>query len=172
MSALNNTATLVTQLNNTETVALGAASQNVADNLTQTLSFSNGTGSAQVDQHWEKISVTLAASATVTYTLSALADSLGRTIPLSHVAALVIQVTSRTAGDFLTVGDPTASLTHPWSAFLGGATQSVKVYDLFALGVGLTDGYAVVASTTDELLVKNSGSNPITFQIGLIGRDV
>lgn len=172
MSALNCSSALITQLNTTETVALGAASQNVTDNIVQTLPFANGTGSGQIDQHWEKTSVTLAAGATVTYTLSALADLLGRTIPLVHVAALAIVVTSRTAADFLTVGDPTASLAHPFSSHLGGATQSIKVFDLLVLGVGQTDGYAVGSGATDQLLIKNSGTNPITFSIGLIGRDV
>lgn len=174
--SLSNTHNFQVNFNNAESIVLGAFSGSVQDNIAASLAFANGTGAAQVNQHCEKLSVTLAAGAGVTYTLSALTDSIGRTIPLAHLQTLMIQVTSRTAGDFLVVGDPAASLTHPFSAIFDGATpatNALKVYDIFAIGVGNTvDGYAVGSGATDQLLVKNGGANPITFTVGFAGRDV
>ena len=111
---------------------------------------------------------TLAAAASVTLTLSNLTDQLGRNFSMvGGVRALALIVTSRTAGDFLTVG---AAASNPLTSLFSGTTPALKVWDLLILGVYNTaDKYAVAASSADQLKITNSGSNPITFELALLG---
>jgi hypothetical protein len=150
-----------------ETVTAGLA---VAQGLTfeklSTTSFSAGTGADQADLHWEKKAVTLAAGASVTYTLSALADDLGRAVALVGVRALLIEITARTAGDYLTVGN---AGTNPWAAPFGGGTQTAKVFKRLLLVADKTDKYAVAAGSSDQLKITNSGAASVTFDVAAVG---
>ncbi len=111
--------------------------------------------------------VTLNGSASVTYTLTALTDDATRAITLAGgVRVLYLSVTSRTAGDFLTVG---AAASNPWTSIFAGTTPALKVFDLLVLGVGSTDKYAVTNASNEQLKIINSGSNPITFKLALLG---
>ena len=89
-------------VDNNETLSLGLASnQNVDSSLIGKIAYTNGSSAGQVSTHWELTGVALAAGASVTYTLSALTDSLGRAIAFTKVRALGINVRTgnRTAGD-------------------------------------------------------------------------
>ena len=156
------------QVNHTvlETLTLGVSSASLQDQFLPAYSFSNGNGSNQVQLHWEAANVTLAASASTTYTLSALTDSLGRTVAFSKVMLMILQVITLTAGDYLTVG---AAASHPWTAYLGGTTPTEIVYDLLVRAVAQTDGLTVTSGSSDQLKITNSGSNSITFSIGFVG---
>lgn len=111
--------------------------------------------------------VTLNSAGTVTYTLTTLTDDATRAITLAGgVRFLMLTVTSRTAGDFLTVG---AAASNPWVAPFAGTTPALKIFDLLILGVGNTDKYAVAAGSAEQLKIVNSGSNPITFKLALLG---
>lgn len=152
--------------NVTETFTYGfATSQANTARIDPTNSFGNGTTNANCDLHYEKSAVTLASGASVTYTLSALTDDLGRAVAFVKVRAMIIQVTSRTAADYLTVG---AAASNPWLAFLGGTTPTMKVYDL-DVKVASTDGFTVTASSSDQLKITNSGAASMTFKIGFLG---
>lgn len=123
-----------------------------------------------VNQYYTKagtLAVTLASGATVTYTLTALTDALGRATTFAGgVRGFWIKVTARTAGDFLTVG---AAGTNPWVSMFAGTTPALKVFKYFCIEADLTDKYAVTASSNEQLKITNSGSNSMTFELGLIG---
>ncbi len=113
--------------------------------------------------------VTLNSSASQTYTLTALTDDATRAITLAGgVRILVLYVTSRTAGDYLTVG---AAAANPWTSFLSGTTPASASISRprFALAVGSTDKYVVANGSNEQLKIVNSGSNPITFKLALLG---
>ena len=136
-------------------------------------SYSTGASAvaSAINLHFEAAStpVTLASSASVTYTLSSLTDLLGRNFSMAGgVRLLVIQVTSRTAGDHLTL-KPGA--THGWTALVTGTTPVITIWDFFAVGVGNTDKYAITAGSNDQFTITNAGSNSITFSIGIAGCD-
>ncbi len=111
--------------------------------------------------------ITLAASASVTYTLTALTDGLGRAVSFAGgVRFWGILVTTRTAGDYLTVG---AAASNPWTSPFAGTTPAIKVFDLLVLSVGSTDEYAVAAGSNEQIKIVNSGSNAITFKFIMAG---
>src|ERR1017187_2655786 len=85
-----------------ESIGLGFGSQNFPDQLQPSYTFTAGTGSKQGDQHWEATAVTLLASASVTYALSALTVSQGRTVAFGHVKGMLVTTSTRSAGDYLT----------------------------------------------------------------------
>jgi len=135
-------------------------------------SFTNGTSTTGtvagvIDLHFEN-SYVLAASGTQTLTLSALVDTLGRTVAMARVRKLLILVTSKTvaSNDALTVGN---AATHAWVAFLGGTTPTVTVRDAFLILDNSPAGLPVVASTTDQLKILNSGSNSMTVFVAIDG---
>jgi hypothetical protein len=145
------------------------ATNSIAPSQTYSTGISS-TGSA-IDLHFEKSNtpVTLAASASITYTLSSLTDDLGRNFSMAGgVHILVIAVTSRTAGDHLTL---TPGATHGWTALVSGTSPVIKIWDLFAVSVAQTDGYAISAGSNDQFTITNAGSNSITFNIGIAGCD-
>lgn len=139
--------------------------------LLPSISYVNGVSSTSlaINQIFLKgaTPVTLAAGASTTYTLTSLTDDLGRSLSMAGgVRYLIIYVTSRTAGDYLTVG---AAATNPWTSIFSGTTPALKVFTLAILGVDSTDKYAVTAGSNEQLKIINSGSNSITFKIGILG---
>lgn len=150
---------------------LGSAQQveGVSGLTDQFVPGTSGTANA-VDGYFAKLAVnavTLTAGASVTYTLTALVDPMGRTVTFAGgVRGFWIRVLTRTAGDFLTVG---AAATNPWTAMFAGTTPAIKVFKFFCVEVDLTDKYAVTAASNEQLKIVNSGSNSITFELGLVG---
>lgn len=111
--------------------------------------------------------VTLASGATATYILTSLTDPLGRAVTFAGgVRGMWVTVTTRVAGDFLTIG---AAGTNPWTSLFAGTTPAIKVFKYFCIEADLTDKYAVTASSNEQLKFTNSGSNSLTFEFGLIG---
>ena len=151
--------------------ALGANSAPAAGQINPLLTFGNGaSGTATaINLHIEEAtnSITLTPSSTVTLTLSSLTDDLGRNFSMAGgVRYLVLYVTARQAGDYLTI---TPGASHGWTGFLSGTTPSIKVFKLFLLAVDLTDVYAITAGSNDQVTITNGGSHNITFQYGLGG---
>jgi hypothetical protein len=151
----------------------GTTSSQPLEGSTQvTENFVSGTSATPngVNQYFSKagtLSVTLAAAGTVTYTLTALTDALGRATTFAGgVRGFWVKVTARTAGDFLTIG---AAATNPWTSLFGGTTPTLKVYKYFCIEADLTDKYVVAAGSNEQLKFTNSGSNSMTFEFGLIG---
>lgn len=155
-----------------ETLTAGGQSSTLQLNEPQnSYSFLTGTSStgtiaSVLDLHWEKAAVTLASSGTVTYTLSALTDDLGRTVALARVRFVLLQITTKTANDALTIGN---AATHPWLAPFGGTTPTITVRDLWLIVDNSPAGLVVTSSSSDQLLITNSGSSSITFNIYIAG---
>jgi hypothetical protein len=147
-----------------ETLAYGLASESVQSEVLPSFALAAGTGSDQADLHWSKSGVQLTATGTTTYTLSALADDLGRTVALAKVKALLIYPTTRSAGDKLIVG---AAASHPWNGPWGTGAKEVKA--LYLDVADLTDNWAVSSGSSDQLQITASGSNAITFDIAVVG---
>ena len=150
-----------------ESVTLGGNAQKLTSRFPANMySFSNGTStggtvSGVVDLTWSKASVTLASSASVTYTLSGVTDDLGRTIAFARIRVW-IQVTSRTGNDYLTVG---AAGTHPFTAPFSGTTPAILVRDLFHQIDDSPAALVVTSGSADQLKITNSGSASVTFTI-------
>ncbi len=146
--------------------------QNAAPHLglNPTQAFANGTAANQCDLKWSHTS-TLAAGSNDTYTLSALTDGLGRSVAFARVRAILIVPQSTVDGDDLAVG---GAATHEWLAITGSAGQTYLVKSKgFDLKVAMnTTGFPVTASTSDQLKIHNSGANPITYTITLVGASV
>jgi hypothetical protein len=151
--------------------ALGANSSPATGNINPTIAYVNGASGTSngINLHIEEAlnPITLASGASITLTLSSLTDDLGRNFSMvGGVRLFSIYVTIRTAGDYLTLSPGS---THGWTGFLGGTTPTIKVYKYFAIAVDLTDVYPVVAATTDQITITNSGSHSMTFQYAFEG---
>lgn len=149
----------------TEALTYGAASTQALATVGQPLalfSWGNGTGASQVDLHYEH-TFALAGGASTTLTLSALADDLGRPVAFARIRKFVVLITARSPGGSLNVG---AAATHPWTAIGAGAIPVGHV--LMLLDEGLT-AYPVAVGSSDQLLIANPGTDPITFLIALSG---
>lgn len=174
MSVINclNNVTLSDQI--TEVLNLGSISQPVQATSAPNYQFTNGTSSTGtvanvIDLHWElsgQNAVTLAASASVTYTLSALADTEGRTIALARVRKLLIWLVTRADGDFLSVGN---AASHPWTGLCSSGTATLSVYDELLAVAANKVGLVVSSGSSDQLKITNSGSASITFGINISG---
>lgn len=148
------------------TYGLAAAAQ-VKNEGSASYTLVNGTAAGQIDLHFEKKAVTLAAGASVTYTLSALTDDLGRTVALVKVKTLTINPTTRASGDSLVVGN---AGVHPWGGFVGGTAQTYTVYDVDQKVC--SEGVAVTSGTADQLKITNAGSASVTFNLQISGTSV
>lgn len=168
------TAKSVSKLTLDEAVAFGftTTSTVLEGVLASSINFVAGNSAVSngVEAYWTKsgtLAVTLAASGTVTYTLTALTDALSRTVTFAGgVRVFWVQVTSRTAGDFLTMGQ---AGTAPWTSMFVGTTPGIKIYKKLQIEVDLTDKYAVTAASNEQLKFTNSGTHPLTFEIGMAG---
>ena len=111
--------------------------------------------------------VTLNSSSSVTYTLTAITDELGRSVSFANgVRGLAIYVTSRSAGDYLLVGN---AGTNPWTGVVSTGTATVRVYDFFAVSVASTDKFTVANGSSEQVKIANAGTNAITFKIAVWG---
>jgi hypothetical protein len=152
-----------------ETLTFGTATGvQVQASSQPSFSYGNGTTVGLIDYHYEH-TYNLTAAGTVTLTLSALTDDIGRTVAFARVTRLSIQVTSKTGNDYLTVG---AAGTNPFISILGGTTPTyiVRNYDLKIAND--TTGFVSTASSSDQLKIVNSGAASMTFVVSIAGRSV
>jgi hypothetical protein len=150
----------------TETLTFGdAAAVQVQANGDVSFSFANGTTAGAQDLHWEN-TYTLAAGASQTITLSALTDGLTRTVALARVKRLAVLISAKTGNDYLTVGNAT---TNPWLAIQGGTAPTfiVRRYEL-KIADDAT-GFVVVAGSSDQLKLTNSGAASMTISVKISG---
>lgn len=150
----------------TETLTFGdAAAVQVQANGDVSFSFANGTTAAAEDLQWAHPYI-LAAGATQTLVLSALIDDLGRSVPFARIKRLAIWISAKTGNDYLTVGNAT---TNPWLAIQGGTAPTfvVRRYELKVADDAT--GFVVVASSSDQLKLTNSGAASMTISVKLSG---
>ena len=171
LNCLNNV-TISDQI--TEVLSLGAIHEPVQGVSSPNYQYTNGTSSSgtvanQIDLHWElsgATAVTLAASASVTYTLSSLTDSATRPITLARVMKFFVWLISRTDGDYLSVGN---AASHPWTGINSSGTATIPVHDALCIVSADKAGLVVSSGSADQVMITNAGSNPITFGINISG---
>jgi hypothetical protein len=133
-------------------------------NKTFEQSLISGTGSGQADQqfHDER---TLGDGANESLDLAgSLGDAFGTTLTFAKIKALVIvnKDTTRT----LSVG---GAASNAWSAWLGDATDIIKVPPGGVLAWFNPDGVAVTAGTGDLLKIANAAGGSTIYDIIVIG---
>jgi hypothetical protein len=148
-----------------EAITNGLSTGRLAPALAASLTFGTGTGANNVQYCWTKSAT--ATAATVTYTLSALADDLGRSVPFTKVRCLVITHLGAVDAQPLTVG---GAALHPWLAPFGDVTDKVVIRSggCLVLAGPLTTGYAVTSGVSDQLML-DPGANTIPFKIMIMG---
>jgi hypothetical protein len=150
----------------TETLTFGSvAGVDVSASAAPSYTFTNGVAAANVDNHFEH-AYTLAASASVTLTLSALTDDLGRTVAFAKIKRLSIQITAKTGNDALTVG---AAASNPIVSLTGGTAPTFSVRRYHLVVADDTNGFAVASGSADQLKFTNSGSASMTFTVSISG---
>jgi hypothetical protein len=113
--------------------------------------------------------VTLNSNSSVTYTLTSLTDDLGRAVSFANgVRGLAIYVTSRSTGDYLSVGN---AASNAWTGIVSTGTATMKVYDFAAFQVASTDKYTATNGSNEQIKILNSGTNAITFKIAVWGNN-
>jgi hypothetical protein len=149
----------------TETISNGLASGSLSPALSVALAFAAGVGALKIQYTW---TVSATATATpVTYTLSALTDGLGRSVPLTKVHAIVIAHLGTTDAQPLTVG---GAASNPWVAPFADVSDKLKIAagGVLALAGPLATGYAVASGSSDQLKL-DPGANTIPFKILIMG---
>lgn len=152
-----------------ETLSLGTATAaNIQATTAASFSYATGTSAAAIDLHYEH-TYTLASSATTTLVLSALTDDLGRTVAFARLKRLMVNITSKTGNDTLTVG---AAGSSPITTLLGGTTPTYIVRGLDIKVAQDATGFVVTASTADQLKFNNTGAASMTFTVSITGCSV
>jgi hypothetical protein len=131
-------------------------------------SLAQGTGAGQVTFKYAA-RLTIAASGSTTLTLSSLLDAFGNAIAFLKVKEMLIVLTGVTGSTGLAVG----GATNPFVNWISTGTATVLLRTATALFLGdCSDatGYAVVASTGDQLKITNSDSaNVATVDVQILG---
>jgi hypothetical protein len=171
MPAQTVVASMSVKLTITETLAYGLSSTNYSSNLVPDLQFVAGNSATAnaISQIFCKsaTSVTLNSGANTTYTLTALTDDAGVARTFANgVKGLVIYVTSRSAGDYLTVG---GAATNAWTGICSNGAATLRVFDFAAFGVMNTDKYVVANGSSEQVKITNAGNSAITFKLAFLG---
>jgi hypothetical protein len=153
----------------TEQLTYGSATTSASSNPSPlpNYTFQNGTSTGGtvaglIDLWWEKANATvytLAASATMTITWSALTDDEGRTVAYHRLRKLHVMVTSKNfaSNDHLTFAP---GATHGLAAL-----KSFDVWDSHHAVFNGPAGLPIVASTTDQTDITNNGASSMTFAV-------
>jgi len=171
MAAQTVTASMATQISVSETMSQALSNSVPATGqIVPSFAYVNGNSATAlgINQYLARgvTTVTLNASANTTIVLTNTTDDIGRTVAFANgVRGIAVYATSRTTGDFLTIG---AAATNTWTGLISVNTATVKVFDYFQVSVASTDKYAVSAGN-DQLKITNGGSNPITFKYVILG---
>lgn len=162
------TSTLSANFQVNETLALGYAVQPVNAQDQPSVSWASGSASGCANLHWEAKNVTLAGGASTTLVLSALVDGQGRSCPFANVAGIEYAASGRPATGYLNFG---GAASHNWDDSPWGS-GTLKVYDLAAFAASGSGAWPVTSGSKDQLKIANPTGVSVTFNLGLIGRDV
>lgn len=131
--------------------------------------LAHGLGDDQADELWHD-ERTLAGSDSETLDLSSLPRGWfggGTAVALATVKALLIVNRGSQVDAELLVGGAASAA---WSAPLGGSGERVRVGPASSLLLSnKTQGWPVTSSTADKLKIANAGSEPVTYQIVIVG---
>ena len=163
MSA-NGSVNIIVGYNNSLNTGTGGTLTDVFnDNLS--LNFGPGTAANQMDQPWSHTNTLT--NAADTFTLSALVGPGAATTNQARTRAFYIRNLATVDGNVLVV---TPGATHPLSTIFGTGGITIPAGGAALFLAPLTIGYAVVASTTDEITVTATGTVP--YKIASFGVSV
>lgn len=159
---LDVTAGLTVRLKTQETLTLGIEIGQVPGDLNLALTFANGTGANAINQRWTKTRT--ATAAPDTWTLSAITDDLGRSIPFAKVRLVIIQ--NLGVAD-LKVGN---AASHPWAAPFGSTTSMLRVPagGFIIIAAPTAAGLAVGSGTSDQIMI-DPGAATVDYQMVFLG---
>ena len=144
---------------------IGGAVQSVNENFL--LSLVAGSGAAGKSDGMFTRAINLAGSATVTDTLSALTDALGKSIALADVQAIYLEADASNVNNIV-VGN---AASHPWQGPFDAATDTVAIKPGGVLLLADPTGWAVTSGSSDQLKLTNSSSGAaVTGKLIVIGR--
>jgi hypothetical protein len=166
---MNVSTTITAGVTVAETLALGSESGTTTGGVSLNLTLPSGAAAGQADLKYTKKDVTLAGGASLTLTLSALVDDLGRTIALTRVKVFALDNTASPEGTADLTISPGA--TQGWTAPWNGSTAPLIVHGggfglLAAPGAG---AYPVAVGVTDRVTIANIGSAIATLDIVIVG---
>jgi hypothetical protein len=142
---------------------LGSAKAELALSIAKTLS--HGTGNAQADLAFSD-SRTLAAEASEDLDLAgALIDAFGNTITVAEVVAVLIEADAANTTN-LTVGGASAEA----QLFFAAAGDKAVIKPGGFLFAFAPAGWAITATTADDLRIENAAGGSATYRIAVIGR--
>lgn len=131
--------------------------------------LSNGTTAEKADLIYA-VAGTIAASGTLTIDLSgSVADVFGNTISMARVKAVIVELTTDTAADYLVFGN---SGSNPIGLWFGAVTHTEQIRNGGVMVHYCQDatGWPVVNSASDKILITNHDSvNIATYQLCIIG---
>jgi hypothetical protein len=127
------------------------------------LSWSAGTGTAQVDRSWSRVNPSLTGAETLT--LSALSGPFGSTVAFAHVKKWAFRNTSTFAATI----KPGA--THGWTPLLPAAGVVVGPGGVLVFGDRDGAGLAVTSGSSDQVTI-DFGANAGSYRLDLGGVSV
>lgn len=169
---MNISATIATQVTVAETLAYGEMSGVPTGGIGVSKTLTAGTGANAGDLSWGKKAVSLAASASVTYTLSALTDDLGRAVAFARFRDFCVDNSAATAdGTNLLIA---SGATHGLTSLFGGSAGAAyaKAGGFFHAFAPLATGFVVASGSADQVTITNQGSVAAVFNIVIIGASV
>ncbi len=170
MAAQTVEATLTVKLSIAETSLNGLTSAKATGYLNTVFDWTNGVAANTnaINQIFCKAvtAVTLNGGTNTTYNLLSLTDDEGVSRSFANgVRGVLIQVTSRTAGNYLLVGNASAN---SWTGFCSVNTATLRVVDNLTTASTLTDVLPVNA-TSNQVRIANPGNSAITFKLAVWG---
>lgn len=127
----------------------------------------SGTGANQMDLLYAS-QRTLAASTNETLDLyNSITDNFGTTLDFARVKVMII-VSASTNGDDIAIGGAASNAFTNW---VNDATDKVNVRPggVLCIGAPAATGYPVTDSTGDKLLITNTSTNGVTYDIYIGG---
>lgn len=168
MAAQTVVASMTVRLTITETLAYGVGSGNYSSSLVPDLQLVAGNSATAnaINQYFVK-STTLNSGANTTFVLTALTDDNG--LPRSFangVKGLKVYATTRTAGDFLTMGNAASAA---WVGICSSNTATIRIADFASFDAMSTDKFVVANGSSEQLKFVNAGNSAITFKLIIWG---
>lgn len=163
-TTLSGTTTFNVTMNYVNALDLANVTQPIAENWQQT--WTNGTGSNQIDLMWNDQRTVTAAAEDLDFAGVLTNPVTGAAMTFVKINGIFIKNNSTSTGEVLLVGGDANGLVN----WVGAANDIIKVgpSGVFALWQPI-DGYTVTAATGDILQI-DPGANTITYNIVVIGR--
>lgn len=124
--------------------------------------FANGTGTSQANRAYQ-VTTTIAASGTLTITLTSLTDNIGNALVLTKLRALFVSHLSTSVASQVTLGGGTNPL-------FGTKITGIEILPGDTLPFVCKTGYTIASGSADRIRIVNSDSvNAASVRITILG---